>query len=249
VILTSLVNEITVLPFPFILVLDDYHLTDSKRVDDSLAFLLEHLPSQMHVVITTREDPNLPLARLRVRNQLTELRAADLRFTTDEAAEFLNQVMGLSLRAEDIAALESRTEGWIAGLQLAALSMQGRKDTTQFVKAFAGNNRYIVDYLLDEVLQRQPEHVRNFLLKTAILDQLTGSLCDAVTGQQESSERLETLERGNFFVVPLDDKRHWYRYHHLFADVLYAHLKAEQPNQIASLHRRAARLRAGRRRS
>ena len=219
-ILTALLNEITTIPDHFVLVLDDYHVIDAKPVDEALTFLLEHLPPQMHLVITTREDPQLPLARLRARGQLTELRAADLRFTPAEAAEFLNQVMGLDLSAEDVAALEDRTEGWIAGLQLAALSMQGRQDVPGFIRAFAGDNRYIVDYLVEEVLQRQPERVRSFLLQTAILDRLNGPLCDAVTGQEEGSARLEALERGNFFVVPLDDKRHWYRYHHLFAEVL-----------------------------
>ena len=239
-ILTALFNEVANHSGDFILVLDDYHVIDSKAVDDALTFLLEHLPPQMHLVITTREDPNLPLARLRARDQLTELRATDLRFTPAEAAEFLNQVMGLNLSAEEVAALEARTEGWIAGLQLAALSMQGHQDVPGFIQAFAGDNRYIVDYLVEEVLQRQPEPVRNFLLQTSILDRLNGPLCDAVTGQQEGKARLEALERGNFFVVPLDDKRHWYRYHHLFADVLRVHLMAEQPDLVAALHRRAS---------
>src|SRR5690348_4557257 len=195
----------------------------------------------MHLVIATREDPPLPLARLRARGQLTELRAADLRFTPAEAAEFLTQVMGLSLSAADIATLEERTEGWIAGLQLAALSMQGHQDVSGFIRAFAGDHRYIVDYLVEEVLQRQSEVVRRFLLQTAILDRMNGPLCDAVTGLQgEGNARLEALERGNFFVVPLDDTRHWYRYHHLFGEVLYAHLMAEQPGQVSTLHRRAS---------
>jgi LuxR family maltose regulon positive regulatory protein len=202
--------------------------------------LLEHLPPQMHVVIATRENPQLPLARLRARGQLCELRASDLRFTPSEAAGFLNEAMGLSLSAEEITALEDRTEGWIAGLQLAALSMEGHQDVSGFIRAFAGDHRYIVDYLVEEVLQRQPESVHSFLLQTSILDRLSGPLCDAVTGQQEGSARLEALERGNFFVVPLDDKRHWYRYHHLFADVLSAHLIAEQPGQVATLHQRAS---------
>ena len=202
--------------------------------------MIEHLPRQMHLVITTREDPQLPLARLRAQGRLTELRAADLRFTPAEAAEFLNQVMSLNLSAADIAALDDRTEGWIAGLQLAALSMQGREDVHGFIRSFAGDDRYIVDYLVEEVLQRQTEAVRSFLLQTAILDRLNGPLCDAVTGQADSSARLEALQRGNFFVVPLDDKRHWYRYHHLFAEVLRLHLMAEQPDQVAALHRRAS---------
>ena len=239
-ILTVLLNEITTLPDHFVLVLDDYHVIDAKPVDIALTYFVEHLPPHMHLVIATREDPQLPLARLRARGQLTEVRAADLRFTASEASEFLNQVMGLSLSAEDIAALEDHTEGWIAGLQLAALSMQGRQDVHGFIQAFAGDDRYIVDYLVEEVLQRQPAPVRSFLLQTSILDRLSGSLCDAVTGQEGGNARLEALERGNFFVVPLDDKRHWYRYHHLFAKVLSAHLMAEQPNQVATLHRRAS---------
>src|SRR5437667_2985843 len=239
-ILTALLNEITTLPDHFVLVLDDYHVIDAKPVDLALTYLVEHLPPQMHLVIATREDPQLPLARLRARSHLTELRAADLRFTASEASAFLNQVMGLNLSAEDIAALEDRTEGWIAGLQLAALSMQGHQGVPGFIRAFAGDHRYIVDYLVEEVLQRQPEPVRSFLLQTSILDRLNGSLCDAVTGQAEGNARLETLERGNFFVVALDDQRHWYRYHHLFADVLSAHLRAEQPDQVSILHRRAS---------
>ncbi len=239
-ILTALLNEITTLPDNFVLVLDDYHVIDAKPVDIALTYLVEHLPPQMHLVIATREDPQLPLTRLRARGQLTELRAADLRFTASEAAAFLTQGMGLSLSAADIARLSDRTEGWIAGLQLAALSMQGHQDVAGFIRAFAGDHRYIVDYLVEEVLQRQPEPVRSFLLQTSILDRLSGPLCDAVTGQEGGNERLEALERGNFFVVPLDDKRHWYRYHHLFAEVLSAHLMAEQPDQVPTLHRRAS---------
>jgi len=239
-ILPALLNEVSAIPFDFVLVLDDYHLVDDKQVDAALAFLFEHLPPQMHLVLTTREDPDFPLARLRARGQLTELRAADLRFAPAEAAEFLTRVMGLTLTSEDIAALEGRTEGWIAGLQLAALSMQGRPDVHGFIQAFAGDHRYIVDYLVEEVLQRQPEPVRNFLLQTSILDRLNGPLCDAVTGQAGGKARLEALQRGNFFVVPLDDLRHWYRYHHLFADVLQMHLKTERPDQMPALHRRAS---------
>ena len=239
-ILTTLLNEITTLPDHVVLVLDDYHVIDAKPVDMALTYLVEHLPLQMHLVIATREDPRLPLARLRARSQMTELRAADLRFTASEAAAFLNQVMGLGLSAENIAALEDRTEGWIAGLQLAALSMQGHQDVSGFIRAFAGDHRYIVDYLVEEVLQRQPASVRSFLLQTSILDRLHGPLCDAVTGQEGGNVRLEALERGNFFVVPLDDTRHWYRYHHLFAEVLSTHLRAEQPDQLATLHRHAS---------
>jgi LuxR family maltose regulon positive regulatory protein len=238
--LTVLINEIATIPDNFVLVLDDYHVLDAKPVNDALIFLLEHLPPQMHLVITTREDPQLPMARYRARGQLTELRAADLRFTPDEAAKFLNEIMGLDLSADEVASLEARTEGWIAGLQLAALSMQGRQDVAGFIKAFAGEHRYIVDYLIAEVLQRQPKRVRNFLLQTSILRRLSGPLCNAVTGQEEGNAILEDLERGNLFVVPLDDTRHWYRYHHLFADVLRAHLMQEQPDRVPTLHRRAS---------
>lgn len=241
--LTALLNEIALLPDPIILVLDDYHLIDSTVVDEALAFIIEHLPRQLHLVITTREDPQLPLARLRAQGRLTELRAADLRFTRAEAAEFLNQVMSLNLSAEDIASLEHRTEGWIAGLQLAALSMRDREDIHGFIRSFAGDDRYIVDYLVEEVLQRQPEPVRNFLLQTSILDRLNGPLCDAVVGNQpitSSSAQLAALQRGNFFLIPLDNRRHWYRYHHLFAEVLYLHLISEQPDQVSALHRRAS---------
>jgi len=246
--LTALLNEIATMPGNFVLILDDYHMLDAGgplgAVDQILTFLLEHLPPQMHLVITTREDPQLPLARLRARGQMAELRAADLRFTPAEAAGFLNQVMDLDLSAEEVSVLETRTEGWIAGLQLAALSMRGRAqgapDVGGFVKAFAGDNRYIVDYLVEEVLQRQPERVRNFLRQTAILDRLSGGLCDAVTNQNDGIALLDFLERGNLFVVPLDDNRHWFRYHHLFADVLAAHALQEQPAQVPILHQRAS---------
>lgn len=239
-ILTALLDEISVNLGDFILVLDDYHEIDARSVDEALTFLIEHLPPQMHLVITTREDPGLPIPRLRVRDQLTELRAADLRFTPSEAAAFFNQVMGLNLVADEVAALETRTEGWIAGLKLAALSMQGLEDVTGFIQEFAGDHRYIMDYLVEEVLRRQPEPMRGFLLQTSILDRLSGPLCEAVTGQPGGTDRLETLLRGNFFLIPLDDRRQWYRYHHLFAEVLRAYLAAEQPDQVCALHRRAS---------
>jgi LuxR family maltose regulon positive regulatory protein len=238
--LAALVNEIAAVPDDLILVLDDYHALEAGPVDRALAFLLDHLPPQLHLVVVTREDPPLPLARYRVRNQMTELRAADLRFTPDEAAAFLNQGMGLHLAAADIAALEARTEGWIAGLQLAALSMQGRTDTAAFIAAFTGSHRFVLDYLMEEVLQRQPEPVRRFLLETSILDRLSGPLCDAVTGHAGGGSLLATLERGNLFVIPLDDRRQWVRYHHLFADVLNARLLEEQGDRVAELHRRAS---------
>jgi LuxR family maltose regulon positive regulatory protein len=239
-ILTALLNEIAAIPDDFIFVLDDYHLTDAEPIDEALSFVVEHLPAQMHLVITTREDPALPIPRLRARNRLIELRAADLRFTPLEAAEFLNQVMDLELSAEDVAALETRTEGWIAGLQLAALSMKGNRDIAGFIQAFAGDHRYIVDYLVEEVLRRQSEDIRSFLLQTSILERLNGSLCDAVTFQPGGKARLESLQRGNLFLIPLDDKRDWYRYHHLFADVLRMHLMTEQPDLAEVLHCRAS---------
>jgi LuxR family maltose regulon positive regulatory protein len=220
--LTALLNDITAIPSDVVLVLDDYHVLDAKPVDDALAFLVEHLPPQMHLVVATREDPALPLARLRARGQLTELRAADLRFTPSEAADFLNQVMGLNLTADDIAALETRTEGWIAGLQLAAISLQGREDVASFIKSFAGSHHFVLDYLVEEVLQRQPESIQTFLLRTSILDRLCGPLCDAVLldASASSQETLEYLDRANLFIVPLDNERRWYRYHHLFAELL-----------------------------
>ena len=220
--LTNLLNDITSISDSFILVLDDYHVIDSKAVDQALTFIVEHQPPRMHLVIASREDPALSLARLRVRGQLTELRAADLRFTPAEAADFLNQVMGLNLSAEDVAALESRTEGWIAGLQLAALSMQGHQDAASFIKSFTGSHHFVLDYLLEEVLQQLSESVQNFLLRTSILERLCGSLCEAVLGSPSASgqETLEYLERTNLFIVPLDNERRWYRYHHLFRDLL-----------------------------
>lgn len=239
-ILTVLLNEIAAIPNDFIFVLDDYHVIQSQAVDNALTFIIDHMPYRMHLVITTREDPNLPISRLRARGQLTELRAADLRFTLAEATEFLNQAMGLYLSPEDITILDNRTEGWIAGLQLAALSMKGHRDIPEFIRTFAGDHRYILDYLVEEVLKRQPEYIRSFLIQTAILDRLNGPLCDAVTGLPGGKARLETLQRGNYFVIPLDDRQYWYRYHHLFADVLQIHLAAEQPDHIAMLHRRAS---------
>ena len=239
-VLATLLNELSALPTDIVLVLDDYHVVDAHDIQDGMAFLLEHLPPQIHLVIATRADPALPLARLRARGELVEIRAADLRFTPDEAAAYLNEVMGLDLAARDVAALEGRTEGWIAALQLAALSMQGRDDVAGFIAGFAGDDRYIVDYLVEEVLQRQPERVRSFLLQTSILGRLSGPLCDAVTGQDGGKAMLEALDRGNLFLVPLDDRRQWYRYHQLFADVLRAHLLDEQPDRVPELHRRAS---------
>jgi LuxR family maltose regulon positive regulatory protein len=223
-----------------LLVLDDYHVIEEREVQDGMAFLLDHLPPQLHLVIASRADPAAPLARLRARGELVETRATDLRFTPDEAAAYLTGVMGLPLTAQDVSALQGRTEGWIAALQLAALSMQGRDDITGFIAGFAGDDRYIVDYLVEEVVQRQPDQVQAFLLQTSILARLNGSLCDAVTGQDGGRVMLEALDRGNLFLVPLDDRRRWYRYHHLFADVLRTRLLDEQPDRVPDLHRRAS---------
>ena len=239
-VLATVLNELSELPNEIGLVLDDYHLVEGHGVQDGMAFLFEHLPQPVHLVISTRADPVLPLARLRARGDLVEIRAADLRFTPGEASAYLTESVGSALTADDIAALEERTEGWIAALQLAALSMQGRHDLTGFIAGFAGNDRYIVDYLVDEVLQRQPDEVRSFLLRTSILDRLSGPLCDAVTGHTQSRATLEGLDRANLFLIPLDDNRRWYRYHHLFADVLRAHLLEEQHDDVAELHRRAS---------
>jgi LuxR family maltose regulon positive regulatory protein len=247
--LTALVNDIAALPDRCILVLDDYHVIDAKAVNYALTFLLERLPPQMHLVIVTREDPRLPLARLRARGQLSELRVADVRFTTDEAAGFLNQVMGLSLSTEDIAALETRTEGWIAGLQLAAISLQGRRDISSFIKSFTGSHRFVMDYLLEEVLHRQPAHIQQFLLRTSILERMCGPLCDAVLHNPAATGQatLDYLERANLFIISLDDERRWYRYHHLFADLLRQRLRqsvassqGDAEERIAELHRRAS---------
>jgi LuxR family transcriptional regulator, maltose regulon positive regulatory protein len=239
-VLTVLLNDLGAITGGIVLVLDDYHVIDAREVQDGMAFLLDHLPPQLHMVIAGRADPALPLARLRARGELAEIRAADLRFTADEAAAYLNQMMGLQLTADDVAALEGRTEGWIAALQLAALSMQGRDDVAGFIAGFAGDDRYVVDYLAEEVLQRQPGRVQAFLLQTSILGRLSGPLCDAVTGQGGGKAMLEALDRGNLFLIPLDDRRRWYRYHHLFADVLQVRLLDEQPGQVPELHRRAS---------
>jgi LuxR family maltose regulon positive regulatory protein len=238
-VLTSLINDISAIPHRIILVLDDYHLIDSPAVDGALTFLLEHLPPQLHLAIATRDDPNLPSARLRARGQLTELRAIDLRFSISEAAEFLNQVMGLDLSAEDVSSLESRTEGWIAGLQLAAISMQGREGAASLIKSFTGSHRFVLDYLMEEVLEQQPADVYNFLLQTAILDRFNGSLCDALTDQENGQATLETLEHANLFVVSLDAERRWYRYHHLFSELLRQRLRQNQPERLTVLHIKA----------
>jgi LuxR family maltose regulon positive regulatory protein len=247
--LTTLLNEITTIPNHFVLVLDDYHAIDAKPVDQALAYLVAHLPLHMHLVIATREDPHLPLARLRARDQLTELRATHLRFIPSEAAAFLNQMMGLTLSAEDIAALERRTEGWIAGLQLAALSLQGHEDAISLIASFTGSHHFVLDYLMEEVLGQQSERIQTFLLRTSILERMCGPLCDAVVLDLSPSGQttLEDLERANLFIIPLDNERRWYRYHHLFADLLRLRLHqsiASSPgdaqSQVTSLHIRAS---------
>jgi LuxR family maltose regulon positive regulatory protein len=254
--LAALINEIAKVEAPFVFVLDDYHVIEAQPIHKALTFLLAHLPpltvssrranargpNGMHLVIATRADPPMPLSRLRGRGQLNELRTADLRFTLDETAAFLNQVMGLDLTADAVAALEERTEGWIVGLQMAAHSLKGRdrQRAASFVAAFAGSHRYVLDYLSDEVVLQQPENVRTFLLRTAILERLTGSLCDTVSGQEDSQRMLERLDAANLFILPLDDERRWYRYHRLFADLLRKWLRRTQPELVPELHRKAS---------
>jgi LuxR family maltose regulon positive regulatory protein len=239
-ILINLINDVIRIPTDTALVFDDYHLVDTRPIHDMMAFLLENLPEQMHMIIATRSDPPLPLARVRSQNLLTELRAADLSFSADETTSLFNQSLNLQLSTRDIQLLETRTEGWAAGLQLAALSLQGRQDPSDFIRGFKGDNRYIADYLTEEVLSRQPEHLRNFLLQTSIIGRLSGPLCDAVTDQENSRQMLNTLEKANLFVIPLDDERCWYRYHHLFADLLAQRLRTQQGDLVPELHRRAS---------
>jgi len=248
-ILTVMINEVAIGPEDLLLVLDDYHNVDARVIDEALIFLLEHLPPKMHIVITTREDPSIPLSRLRAAGQLTELRAVDLRFTPTEATTFLNHSMGLGLSTDDVAALASRTEGWVVGLQLAAISLQGNDDATGFINSFSGGHRFVLDYLLEEVLQRQSESVQRFLLRTSILDRMCGSLCDAVVGDATppGQEVLEHLEHVNLFIGPLDHERQWYRYHQLFAELLRQRLhQSANPvaaigsPEVAELHLRAS---------
>ncbi len=239
-ILINLINDGILIPTDMALVLDDYHCVDCKPIHDMIAFLLDHLPKQMHIILATRSDPPLPLARIRSQNQLTELRAADLSFTTDETSVFFDKCLKFRLSNDDISVLGSRTEGWIAGLQLAALSLSGRKDPSRFLKAFKGDNRYIADYLTEEVLNHLPEYLQRFLLQTCLLERLSGPLCDAVTQQTNSQQMLNTLEKANLFIVLLDDERCWYRYHHLFADLLEKRLRMRPPNLVSELHRRAS---------
>jgi LuxR family transcriptional regulator, maltose regulon positive regulatory protein len=246
-VLSVWINELATLPHEMALVLDDYHLITAQPIHRAVTYLVDHLPPQLHLVIATRADPPLPLARLRARGHLTEIRAADLRFTAEEVMAFLTQALGPKLSSEDIAVLEARTEGWIAGLQLAALSLQGHNDIPGFLDAFSGSHRYIIDYLVEEVLARQPEPVQTFLLQTAILERLQGSLCEAVMGvmrvsgsEASGQAMLEQLEQANLFLTPLDDERRWYRYHQLFAEALRHRLLRGQPDLVPELHRRAS---------
>lgn len=238
--LEALVNELHGLPEHTVLVLDDYHLVESREIHEQMAFLVDHLPPGLQLVLGCRADPLLPLARLRARGELAEVRAADLRFTAAEATTYLTGTMGLPLTERDVVTLEDRTEGWIAALQLAALSMRDRADTARFIADFAGDDRYVVDFLVEEVLARQAREIRSFLLRTSILRTLGGGLCDAVVGREGSAETLRHLDRANLFLVALDDRRQQYRYHHLFGDVLHARLLEEEPDVVPDLHRRAA---------
>lgn len=244
-VITALINDIAAQASPVILVLDDYHAISDLAIHEAVGLLLERQPPHMHLVISTRYDPPLPLSRLRGRAQMTELRQSDLRLTQEEAAAFFTRTAGIQLPPPEIAALVEHTEGWVTGLQLAALSMQGRDQSSisRFVAGFSGRHRLVLDYLTDEVLRHQPQPLQTFMLQTSILERMCGALCDAVTGQvaQGTGQRLlEQLEAANLFVVPLDQERHWFRYHHLFADLLRAHLQETLPNLIPELHRRAA---------
>ncbi|MDR7252292.1 LuxR family maltose regulon positive regulatory protein [Nocardioides sp. BE266] len=239
-VLVGLLDDLDSLPGPTVVALDDYHVVDSAEVDEAVTFLLDNLPSQVTLAMATRADPPLPVARLRARGELLEVRAADLRFTDAEATAFLNDVMGLGLEQQHVAALARRTEGWATGLQLAGVSAAGAADRGGFVEAFAGTHRFVMDYLVEEVLAGQPDDVRSFLLDTSVLDDLSGPLCDALTGRSDGQERLEQLERANLFLVPLDDQRRWWRYHHLFAEALRARLVAADPGRASRLHRDAA---------
>jgi len=238
--LVGLINEFAAVPAPFVLVLDDYHLIESRPIHDALTFLLDHQPPQMHLVISTRTDPPLPIARLRGRGQMLELRQGDLCFSVDEAGRFLHQVMALDLPADEVAALAARTEGWIAGLQMAGLSLQGCQDTAAFVRAFAGSDHYILDYLMEEVLQRQSERVQSFLLHTSVLERMSGPLCDAMLQADDSAALLEQLEHANLFIVALDSRREWFRTHWLFRDLLRHRLEARDRDRAASLNERAS---------
>lgn len=240
VILTTLITRLEAAGSRSIMVLDDYHVITVPAVHEAMAFLLDHLPSQLHLVLISREDPPLPLARLRGRGQLTEIRADSLRFTPAEAGQFLWQMLGVKLSADQIRELDTRTEGWIAGLQLAGLAMKGREDVAGFISAFTGSHRFILDYLTEEALNRQPDYLQRFLLQTSILSRMCSPLCDVLTGGSNGQVLLEQIERSNLFLIPLDDERYWYRYHHLFGEMLRRHLQQTSPQLIAGLHQRAS---------
>jgi LuxR family maltose regulon positive regulatory protein len=239
---TGLVNELAAQPGEgeVLLVLDDYHLIEAQQVHGSVTFLLDHLPEGLHLVLASRADPLLPMARWRARGQLAEVRTAELRFTAAEAATLLREAVESELPEDAVAALVSRTEGWAAGLQLAGLSLRGKSDVAALVASFSGSHRYVLDFLTEEVLERQPESVRGFLLETSVLDRLSGPLCDAATGRADGQQMLEAIERANLFLVPLDEVRGWWRYHHLFADLLRTRLQQQQPERVPELHRNAA---------
>lgn len=239
---TLLINDLAGQAQPLALILDDYHAVQNPAIHTGILFLLDHLPDSIHLIVATRTDPPWPLARFRARSRMIEIREKDMRFTIDEAAAFFNRTMGLALSASALAALEERTEGWAAGLQLAALSMQGRSDAEAFIRAFTGSNVYIAEYLLDEVLKRQPEEMQSFLLQTSILDRLNGGLCEAVTGAAGGEQKLKALQQANIFIIPLDDEGRWFRYHRLFADLLLARLQSSFPKTaLQQLHQNAAR--------
>lgn len=240
-ILSALINEFSALPELLALVLDDYHVIETPAIHEGLAFLVEHMPSPLRLVMTTRIDPPLPLARMRVRNQLMEIRSTDLRFAPAQIEAFFRNVMGLTLTTEEVTTLDTRVEGWIAGLQLAGLALQGKNDPAEFIVSFAGDHHYVLDYLGDEILDRQPESIEQFLLQTSLLERLNAELCDTVTDTAESRTVLEHLERHHFFVVALDDQRQWYRYHRLFADFLQHRLRLKYPGRVKELHQRASR--------
>ena len=240
VVLPTLLNDLDTIASPMVLILDDYHLVVSRAVHEQIAFFISRIPANLHLVLATRSDPMLPLARLRASGDLAEMRTDDLRFGAIEADHLLNDVLGLDLAHEDVQLLHRRTEGWAAGLYLAALSLAGRADAPAFIRTFAGDNRHIVDYLMAEVLDGQPPHLRSFLLRTSVLARLSGALCDAVLQTSGSASVLEKIERENLFVVPLDMSRHWYRYHQLFGELLRTELRRSEPDLVADLHRRAA---------
>ena len=236
----AFLDDVTAVSTPFLLILDDYHVITNPKIEQAIAWLIDHIPSSMHLVLTSRAEPGFPLSRLRVQGELNELREADLRFTLAESTHFLKNVMALPLSENEITTLEARTEGWITGLQMAALSLQTHADTTAFITAFSGSNRYILDYLTEEVIEQQPPEIQEFLLKTAVLPRLSAPLCQAITKNARSQQILEQLEAHNLFIIPLDDNREWYRYHALFADLLRNRLQRTHSKQIPALHKRAA---------